>query len=115
MAEEKRTWVDELEATSANLVQRVQELLRDASATRVIICKPDGSELISLPLTAGVLVGGVLTLALPRLAALGAIAGMVTQFKLKVVRQADAQVEARTEEEEKQSFNPEPPSSPPQP
>lgn len=113
MSEEKKTWVEEVEVSSSNLIQKIQELLRDATTTRVTICKPSGEELISLPLTIGVLVGGVLTLALPRLAAIGAIGGMIAQFKLKVERQEGAKTVARTPEEEDQTINPPTPPTPP--
>lgn len=73
------------------LVGKIQEPLRDATATRVTICKPNGEELLSLPLTVGVLVGGLLTLA-----AIRAIGGLIAQFKLKIKRNA----EVRTPEEE---------------
>jgi hypothetical protein len=104
MADNKgKTWVEEVSVQSGNLVERVQELLRDASATRVTICKPNGEEIISLPVTIGVLIGGVLTLALPRLAAITAIGGALAQFKLKIERQDGAQTVARTQDEEDDS------------
>lgn len=102
---EQKTWIEEIQVQGSELVSKIQELLRDATATRVTICKPNGEELISMPLTVGVLVGGLLTLAAPRLAALGAIGGLVAQFKLKVERNAEGQLEVRTlEEEAKTSF-----------
>lgn len=103
---DQKTWVEEVQVQGAELVSKIQELLRDSSATRVTICKPSGEELISLPLTIGVLVGGLLTLAAPRLAAIGAIGGMIAQFKLKVERKTDGSVQARTPEEEEKSNQP---------
>jgi hypothetical protein len=76
----------------------------------VTICKPNGEELISLPLTVGVLVGGLLTLAAPRLAAIGAIGGLIAQFKLKVERNAEGQLEVRTLEEEAKTDFPDQPA-----
>jgi len=74
---DQKTWVEEIQVQGSELVGKIQELLRDATATRVTICKPNGEELLSLPLTVGVLVGGLLTLAAPRLAAIGAIGGLI--------------------------------------
>lgn len=107
---EEKTWVEEVQVQGSELVGKIQELLRDATATRVTICKPSGEELISLPLTVGVLVGGLLTLAAPRLAAIGAIGGMIAQFKLKVERHSDGQLQARTPEEEDQTNFPDQPA-----
>lgn len=102
----EKTWVEEVQVQGEQLVSKVQELLRDSTATRVIICKPNGEELFSLPLTIGVLAGGFLTLAAPRLAALGAIGGLIANFRLKVERQSDGVVEARTPEEEEKTVTP---------
>ncbi|GEM84962.1 MAG: hypothetical protein KatS3mg074_032 [Meiothermus sp.] len=107
---EEKTWVEEIQVQGGELVGKIQELLRDATATRVTICKPNGEELISLPLTVGVLVGGLLTLAAPRLAAIGAIGGLIAQFKLKVERHSDGQVEVRTLEEESRTDFPDQPA-----
>lgn len=101
-----KTWVEEVQVQGQELVTKIQELLRDSSATRVTICKPNGEELISLPLTIGVLVGGFLTLAAPRLAVIGALGGMIAQFKLKVERTSTGTVQARTPEEEEKTNHP---------
>ncbi|MCX8088322.1 MAG: DUF4342 domain-containing protein [Meiothermus ruber] len=107
---DQKTWVEEIQVQGSELVGKIQELLRDATATRVTICKPNGEELISLPLTVGVLVGGLLTLAAPRLAAIGAIGGLIAQFKLKVERNAEGQLEVRTLEEEAKTDFPDQPA-----
>ncbi|WP_299429304.1 DUF4342 domain-containing protein [uncultured Meiothermus sp.] len=106
----EKTWVEEVQVQGSELVNKIQELLRDATATRVTICKPNGEELISLPLTVGVLVGGLLTLAAPRLAAIGAIGGLIAQFTLKVERHNDGQLQARTPQEEAQTNFPDQPA-----
>ncbi|MDX2005351.1 MAG: DUF4342 domain-containing protein [Meiothermus sp.] len=102
----EKTWVEEVQVQGEQLIGKVQELLRDSTATRVIICKPNGEELFSLPLTIGVLAGGILTLAAPRLAALGAIGGLIANFKLKVERNVEGTVEARTPEDEEKTNAP---------
>ncbi len=53
------------------------------------ITEPDGDLVLELPLTVGAVAGGALVLAAPLLAALGAIAALVSKVKLEVVRQAD--------------------------
>ncbi len=105
-APKEKSWVEEVQVQGTELVGKIQDLLRDSSATRVTICKPNGEELISLPLTIGVLVGGFLTLAAPRLAAIGAIGGMIAQFRLKVERKSDGKIETRTPEEEEKTQKP---------
>lgn len=85
-----RTVVEEFEISGAKLVARVKELFEDASAKRVVIRSADGDELLTVPLTIGVAAGGVVTLAAPLLAALGALAALVSRVRLEVVREADA-------------------------
>lgn len=85
----KRTWVEEVEVAGDQLVDRVKELVRESSTKRAIIKTQDGKELMSVPLTFGVVAGGILTLGAPLLAALGAVAALVSKVKLEVVREED--------------------------
>ena len=59
----------------------------DSNTKRVNIKAQDGKELMNVPLTFGV-VGGILTLGAPLLAALGA-AALVSKVTLEVVREED--------------------------
>jgi hypothetical protein len=86
---QKRTWVEEVEVAGNQLVDRIKELVQDSTTTRVILRTQDGFELISVPLTVGVVAGGILTLAAPLLAALGAIAALVSKVKLEVIREEE--------------------------
>lgn len=85
----KRAWVEEIEVAGNQLVDRVKELLQESSTKRVIIKTQDGKELMSVPLTFGVVAGGILTLGAPLLAALGAVAALVSKVRLEVVREED--------------------------
>jgi Domain of unknown function (DUF4342) len=81
-----RTWVEEIDIAGRDLVERMQHLLREGNVRRVILRDPNDNVLIEVPLPVGVAVGGVVVLAAPVLAALGAIAALVTNFRLQVVR-----------------------------
>ncbi len=82
-------WKEELLLTGSELVERVKELIEEGSVRRLIIRKPDGESLLEVPLTAGVAVGGALTIMAPVLAAIGALAALVKDFKLEVIRVND--------------------------
>jgi hypothetical protein len=82
-----RTFVERLEVTGGELVDRFRDLVADGNARRVIIRDSDGEELLTAPLTFGVVAGGIITVAAPLLAALGALAALVTRVKLEVVRE----------------------------
>jgi hypothetical protein len=51
-----------------------------------IIRNQEDEVLLEVPLTAGVAVGGVMTLIAPVLAALGAMAALLTHVKVEIVR-----------------------------
>jgi hypothetical protein len=85
----RRTFVERIELTGSELVDRVRDLIADSNARRVIIRNSDGDELLTAPLTFGVVAGGLITAAAPLLAALGALAALVPRVKLEVVRELD--------------------------
>ena len=66
-----------------HLVDRVKELLRDRHVRRIIV-RHDGRIVVDLPLTVGI-VGAVLA---PELAALGAVAALLTECTIDVERKA---------------------------
>jgi hypothetical protein len=68
------------------LVDYVKNLIAAGNVRRLIIRKPNDEVLLEIPLTAGVAVGGALTAMAPVLAALGAMAALLTQFKVEIVR-----------------------------
>ncbi len=64
----------------------VKRILAEGNVRRLVIRKPDGTPVMDIPLTAGVAVGGALTLMAPLLAAIGAIAALVTKVEVDIVR-----------------------------
>ncbi len=86
----KRTFVEELEVAGNELLDRIKELMKEGSTRRVTIRSSDGTELMTIPLTVGVVAGGLITISAPLLAALGALAALVTKCKLEVVRESEA-------------------------
>ncbi|MEZ4608376.1 MAG: DUF4342 domain-containing protein [Deinococcales bacterium] len=84
-----RTIIENIEVAGGQLVDKVKELFEDASARKVIIRNSDGNELLTVPLTLGVVGGGLIAFAAPILAAVGAVAALVTKVQLEVVRTVD--------------------------
>jgi len=83
---EEGTWIEEIEITGNQLVDYVKDLIHEGNVRRVIIRTSDDKTLLEVPLTAGVAVGGVLTVFTPVFAALGALAALLVNVKLQVVR-----------------------------
>ena len=77
-----RTWQEELTATGDELVARVRALVQEGNVRRVIITH-EGHTLLELPLTLGV-VGALLA---PQVAALGALAALITRCTLTIERE----------------------------
>ena len=81
MSEEKvRT--EELRVSGESLVARVKELVHEGNIRRITIVNEEGKVLVEFPLTLGV-VGAVLV---PTLAAIGAVAALVTNCTIVVER-----------------------------
>ncbi len=70
----------------SELVDYVKGLLVEGNIRRLIIRKPDGDTLLEVPLSAGIAVGGILTLMAPILAALGAMAALVAKVQVEIER-----------------------------
>jgi hypothetical protein len=79
-------WTDEILVTGSELVERIKKLVADGNVRRLIIRKPSGESLLEVPLTAGVAVGGTVTILAPVLAAIGALAALLAEFKVEVIR-----------------------------
>lgn len=88
-APEEPTWREEIEMASDQLVVRVKELIAEGNVRRLIIRGPDDDALLEVPLTAGVALGGMLTLLAPVLAALGALTALIARVKVEVIRESN--------------------------
>lgn len=82
---EENTTQEEFKINGRDLVDKVKELVREGNVRRIIVKDRDGKTLVELPVTVGV-VGAVIA---PVLAALGAIAALVTECTIIVERRAD--------------------------
>ena len=98
MPEEKST-IEEMKVAANELVGRVQELIKDGRARRVSIKKGD-HVYMEIPLSVGI-GGAMATIWLaPTLAAVAAIAAIVTDVELVVERVDEAEVVDEAVEEE---------------
>lgn len=83
----ERRWSEELEIYASDLVARAKELIEEGNVRRLIVRTEGGRELLEVPLTAGVAVGGVLAVMAPVFAALGALAAFAAKVRLEIVRE----------------------------
>lgn len=86
MATKKKKTIEQtFSVTGEKLLEKVKELIREGNVRRIIIKDKNGKVLVEFPLTFGV-VGAVLA---PILAAVGAIAALVTECSITVQREED--------------------------
>ena len=83
MAEKERFTV-----SGSNLVEKVKELVHQGNIRRVRLIH-EGRGLVDIPLTIGAPAVAVAVLAVPVLAAVGAIAALVTECTVEVEKVAD--------------------------
>jgi len=77
--------VDEFRVKGEELLAKVKELIREGNIRRIMIDNEEGRTLLELPMTIGV-VGALL---LPALAAVGAVAALVTNCTIRVERRGE--------------------------
>ena len=73
--------------TRGELVEFVKRAVSEGNVRRLVIKDSDDEILLEIPLTAGAVVGGALVIMAPVLAALGAMAALLAQFKVVIERE----------------------------
>jgi hypothetical protein len=81
-----RTITEELEMAGSQLLERVQEIIRQGNVRRVIIRTADNRVLMDTTLTLGAVAGAMALVYWP-LAAVAAIAAAVARVKVEIVRE----------------------------
>ncbi len=73
---------EEFKVTGDDLVRKVKAIIREGNARAIIIKNEEGKDIIQIPLT----IGAVGALLAPPLAAVGAVAALVTNCSIVVVK-----------------------------
>ena len=88
--------IEEIKVASNQLVDRVRDLIEEGNVRHIKI-KKEGRVLLEVPMTVGVGAGAAAVLLSPMLAALGALAALVTDITLVIERDPDTDSEATGE------------------
>lgn len=85
----KRTVAEEIEVAGHQLVERVQQIIRQGNVRKIVVRSADDRVLLETSLTVSALAGGALALtgALVPVAVLGVIAAAVSKVKIEIVRE----------------------------
>ncbi len=85
---ESKSWTEQIEVAGGDLVDRIKELIEDASVSRVTIRKEDGDVMMEVPVAVGGAAAGALVLFAPVIAAIGALAAVVAKVRIDIVRES---------------------------
>lgn len=85
-----RTFTEEFEIAGHQLLERIRELIAQGNVRTLRVKSESGDIFLEIPLTAGAIAGGVVALAAPWLAAIGAIAALATRVKIEIVRNSES-------------------------
>jgi len=86
-----KTFTEEIEVTGSQLIAQITRLIAEGNVRTIKVRSQNGDVHFEIPLTAGMVTGGIVALAAPWLVVLGALAGMVARLKLEIVRQEPAE------------------------
>ena len=81
----EHTWVDEFSIGARQLSYFLSRILAKGNVRELVILRPDGRVLFKTSLTNGVAVAGVFTILAPVLTALGAMAALLTEIRVRIV------------------------------
>lgn len=84
--DEKNSRFEQIQISGDNLLAKVRELIEEGNVQRVILKNEEGTTLLEIPLTAGVAATVLAVAVAPVLAAVGAIAALVSNVTIVVER-----------------------------
>lgn len=82
--------MNEYKVKGKELLKKIEELIHEGNIRKILVKTPEGKIYLEIPLSIGV----IGTLCAPVAAAIGAMAGMVANFKIEVVKIEDDVEEA---------------------
>ncbi|MCK5248770.1 MAG: DUF4342 domain-containing protein [Spirochaetaceae bacterium] len=95
-----KDWIEEIKVRGTEAVDRIRELFAEGNVRKVVLKKENGDVLFELPLTAGVLAGGAVTLMAPVIAAIGAAAAFLAHVRIEIHRSEDESADESGDESE---------------
>ena len=86
LVREQGAWSEEIAVGGRQLISLIESLLAKGNVRRLLVLKPDGEVLFRASLTTGVAIAGVFTILAPMLTALGAMAALLSEVRVRIVR-----------------------------
>jgi len=79
----------EFKVHAKDLLDKIEELIKEGNVRKIIIKDAEGKPYLELPLTIGI-IGAI---AAPVVTAIGALAGVVANFTVEIIKKEDEEVE----------------------
>ena len=86
--EKPRTIIETIEVTGTQVIDQVKQLIKKGNVSKLRIRDKDDDFSLEMPMSVGVLAGGVVVLSAPWLAILGVVAGLVAKVSIDIEREA---------------------------
>lgn len=83
-----RTFSETIEVAGHQVIEQVKKLFAEGNVRTLKVHAKESDFTLELPMTVGVLAGGVVILTAPWLALLGVVAGLVAKVEIEVERNA---------------------------
>jgi hypothetical protein len=83
-----KEFTEEFKINGAEVLSKVKALIKEGKASKIIIKNEKGHTLIEVPLNFGAAVGAAGLIFAPALAAIGAVAALVTKCTIVVVKKS---------------------------
>lgn len=104
-----KSFVETVDVSGAHLLSEINRLVGEGNVRKLVVRSDDGQVLLTIPLTAGAVAGGILTLGAPWLAILAAAAGLLAHVKIEVTRESPPPADAFTKTDTPAPIPPEAP------
>jgi hypothetical protein len=95
-----KSFAEEIEVSGKQLLAEINRLIAEGNVRKLVIKSDDGHVFLTIPLTAGAVVGGIVALGAPWLAVLAAVAGLVGKVKIEIIRNDTGEVDEAAKPDE---------------
>lgn len=81
-----KTFTEEIEVAGHQLMAEITRLIGEGNVRKLRILSKEGEVVLTIPLTAGAVAGGVVVIAAPWIAVIATLAAVLAKVRLEVVR-----------------------------
>lgn len=80
------SFTEKIQVAADQVADTLRQLVAEGTVRKIIVRKADGTQILSIPLAAGVAIGGVAVLVAPAISAVAALATLFSNLTVQVER-----------------------------